>query len=295
MNDIPQMIANETADGKRISSEKRGADRNYFAASVSFLDKRLSKVDNITKQQQNNLRKEGILMSRIASDDYLVNVRAVYVLDTLGISGESYFDDPEQNRSVYREEVEVDAASYTISYKRGFGYEALAVHTLTTMETSYMLKELTEAFADVAQLPAPETDEEAPTVSLRLTYNSGTVIRYLCNFDRRSLPLKWLQFRNDIKAKFDFYNMRGDLLSETLIQYGVRSDEFICCTVYDNTTKNLGYFLTDDDSIRPGDRVSVPGEDGLPVTGKVSKVEYFTEYTLPGDPGAIRKIIRKIN
>lgn len=234
-------------------------------------------------------------MSRIKPDDYLVNVKAIYVLDMLGVQDLSYFDDPEKNRSVYREEAEVDAATYTISYKRGFGFEALASHTLITKETSYMLKELTEAFAEVAELPAPELDEEAPAVFLRLTYNSGEVITYLCNFDRRCLPLRWLQFRNDIKAKFDFYSIRGDLLSDTLIQYGRRADEYIFCTVYDNTTKNLGYFLTDDDSVRPGDRVSVPAEDGSAITGKVSKVEYFTAYTVPGDPASAKKIIRKIN
>ncbi len=234
-------------------------------------------------------------MSSIHPDDYLENVKAVYVLDMLGVPGMSYFDDPEQNRSIYREEAEVDAATYTISYKRGFGYEALATHTLTTKETSYMLKEMTAAFADVADLPAPEVDEEAPTVFLRLTYHSGAVVTYLCNFDRQSLPAKWLQFRNDIKAKFDFYSIQGDLLNDAFIRYGLRDDEYAFCTVFDNSTHNLGYYLTDDDAIRPGDRVSVPGDDGALVTGKVASVEYFTAYTAPKAPETLRKIIKKIN
>lgn len=233
-------------------------------------------------------------MSNIRPDDYLVNVKAVYVLDMLGVRDLSYFDDPEQNRSVYREEVEIDAATYTICYKRGFGYEALATHTLTTKETDYMLRELTECFAEVPALPAPEVEEEAPTVRLKLTYNSGEVVTYLCNFERKALPGKWLQFRNDIKSKFDFYSMKGDLLSEKLIRYGKRGDEYIFCTVYDNTTKNLGYFLTEDDSIRPGDRVSVPAGDGA-ITGKVEKVEYFTAYNAPKAPETLKKITRKIN
>ena len=158
-----------------------------------------------------------------------------------------------------------------------------------------MLKELTEEFAEVADLPAPEVDEEAPTVRLKLTYHSGEVVTYLCNFDRRYLPRKWLEFRNDIKAKFDFYSMKGDLLSEQLIRYGRRADEYIYCTVFDNGTRNLGYFLTDDDSIRPGDRVAVPSADGAPVTGKVEKVEYFTAYTAPKAPDTLAKILRKIH
>ena len=235
-------------------------------------------------------------MSNIRSDDYLVNVKAVYVLDMLGVRNLTYFDDPEQNRSIYREEVEIDAASYTICYKRGFGYEALATHTLTTKETDYMLRELTEDFAEIADLTAPEVDEEAPTVRLKLTYNSGETVTYLCNFDRKYLPKNWLQFRNDIKSKFDFYSMKGDLLSENLIQYGKRGDEYIYCTVYDNATRNLGYFLTDDDSIRPGDRVSIPAEDGTgTITGKVDKVEYFTAYNAPKAPEALKKIAKKIH
>lgn len=234
-------------------------------------------------------------MSTIRPDDYLVNVKAVYVLDMLGVRDPSYFDDPEQNRSIYREEVEVDAGSYTISYKRGFGYEALATHTLTTKETDYMLRELTGYFAEVAELPAPALEEEAPAVHLKLTYHSGTVVTYLCNFGRRDLPREWLQFRNDVKAKFDFYNMRGDLLSETLIQYGRRDDESIYCTVYDNSAQNLGYFRTDDDSIRPGDRVSVPGGEGVPVTGRVAKVEYFTAYNAPRAPETLKTILHKIS
>ena len=233
-------------------------------------------------------------MSKIAPDDYLVNVKAVYVLDMLGVMDPGYFDDPEKNRSIYREELEIDAGSFTIGYKRGFGYEALAVHTLTTKETSYMLKELTEAFAEVAELSAPEVDEEAPTVCLRLTYHSGAVVTYLCNFDRRYLPRKWLDLRDDIKAKFDFYSMKGDLLNDTLIRYGRRADEFIFCTVYDNSTKNLGYFLTEDDSIRPGDRVSIPGEEGA-ITGKVSKVEYFTADAAPAAPDKLKKILKRIS
>jgi len=234
-------------------------------------------------------------MSNIRPDDYLVNVKAVYVLDTLGIRDRTYFEDPEQNRSIYREEVEIDAPTYTISYKRGFGYEALATHTLATKETDYMLRELTESFAEVPDLPAPEVEEEAPTVHLKLTYNSGEVVTYLCNFDRRELPKNWLQFRNDIKARFDFYSMKGDLLSDTLIQYGRRADEYICCTVYDNSTKNLGYYLTEDDSIRPGDRVSVPGEGDAAITGKVEKVEYFTAYNIPAAPETLPRILRKIH
>ncbi len=234
-------------------------------------------------------------MSTIQPEDYLVHFKAVYVLDLLGVRDLSYFDDPEQNRSIYREEVEIDAASYTICYKRGFGYEALATHTLTTKETDYMLRELTDYFSEIAELPAPEVEEEAPTVWLKLTYHSGKAVTYLCNFDRKHLPKNWLQLRNDIKSKFDFYSMKGDLLSEKLIRYGKRGDEYIFCTVCDNTTRNLGYFLTDDDSIRPGDRVAVPSEDGAAITGRVEKVDYFTAYNVPKAPETLRKITKRIN
>lgn len=234
-------------------------------------------------------------MSKISAGDYLVNVKAIYVLDMLGIQDLTYFDDPEKNRSIYREELEIKASTYEICYKRGFGYEALATHTLITKETDYLLRELTESFADVPELPAPELDEEAPTLYLKLTYQSGTEITYLCNFDRRYLPKNWLQFRNDVKSKFDFYNMRGDMLNDALIRYGHRADEYIYCTVIDNSTRDLGCFITTDDSIRPGDRVSVPGSDGAAVTGKVAKVEYFTAYTAPTPPEALGRIIRKIN
>lgn len=234
------------------------------------------------------------MMRKISSDDYLVNVRAVYVLDTLGIQDLTYFDDPEQNRSIYREEVEIDAASYEISYKRAFGYEALATHTLKTKETDFLLRELTEFFSEVQELPTPELEEEAPTVHLKLTYKSGETITYLCNFERRFLPRNWSRFAAEVKEKFDFYHMRGDLLSPKLIQYGVREGEYIYCTIYDNTTKNRGYFLTEDDSIREGDRVSVPTEDGE-ITGKVSKVEYYTVDTAPQPPETLKTITKKIN
>lgn len=233
-------------------------------------------------------------MSKISADDYLVNVRAIYVLDTLGIRDLSYFDDPEQNRSIYREEVEIDAASYEISYKRAFGYEALATHTLKTKETDFLLRELTGSFGEVPELPAPELDEEGPTVHLKLTYQSGEVVTYLCNFDRRYLPRNWTRFAADVKSKFDFYNTRGDLLSDKLIQYGRRDNEYIYCTVYDNTTRNRGYFLTDDDSIRVGDRVSIPVEDSI-LTGKVSRVDYFTLENAPVQPDTLKRIAKKIN
>ena len=240
--------------------------------------------------------KEGFKVCKISSDDYLVNVRAIYVLDTLGIRDNSYFDDPEQNRSIYREELEIDAASYEICYKRGFGYEALATHSLKTKETDFLLRELTETFSDVPELALPELDEEAPTLYLKLTYHSGAVVTYLCNFDRRYLPKFWTRFAADVTVKFDFYNTRGDMLSDKLIQYGRRGDEFIYCTVYDNSTRNRGYFLTDDDTIRVGDRVSVPGDiDGSLITGKVSKVEYFTPDYVPAAPEGLPRIAKRIN
>ena len=235
-------------------------------------------------------------MSKISSDDYLVNVWAIYVLDTLGIRDLSYFDDPEQNRSIYREELIIDAASYEMCYKRAFGYEALATHTLKTKETDFLLRNLTESFAEVADLPAPVLDEEAPTLHLKLTYKSGTVVTYLCNFDRKALPKNWTQFATDVRVKFDFYHTRGDMLSDKLLQYGVRDDEYIYCTVYDNTTRNRGYFLTDDDSIRAGDRVSIPVEDSdTLITGMVSKVEYFTAENVPAPPESLKKIAKRIN
>ena len=233
-------------------------------------------------------------MSKISPDDYLVNLRAIYVLDTLGIADNSYFDDPETNRSVYREEVEADLESYEITCKRAFGYEALATHKLRTRETEFMLREFTEYFADVADMPATELDEEAPTMYLKLTYASGAVVTYLCNFERKYLPKGWTRFAADMKMKFDFYNTRGDLLSDKLLQYGVRPDEYIYCTVYDNSTKNRGYYITDDDSIRIGDRVSIPTDDGV-ITGKVSAVEYYTADNVPVPVDAAKKIVKRIN
>lgn len=230
---------------------------------------------------------------KINPEDYLVNVRAIYVLDLLGIRDNTYFDDPDQNRSVYREEVEVDADSYEITCKRAFGYEALATHKLRTKETEYLLREITEYFADVAELPAPEVEEEAPVVYLKLTYKSGAVVTYMCNFERKYLPQNWTRFAADLKIKFDFYNTRGDLLSDKLIQYGCRPGELIYCTVYDNATKNRGYYVTEDDSIRVGDRVFIPTDDGQ-ITGMVSKVEYFTAENAPVAPEAAKKIARKI-
>ena len=232
---------------------------------------------------------------KISPDDYLVNVRAIYVLDMLGIRDLTYFDDPEQNRSVYREEVEVDAESYEITYKRAFGYEALATHKLRTKETEFLLRESTEYFAEVAEMPAPALDEEAPTVHIRLTYKSGAVVTYICNYERKFMPRNWTRFAADIKIKFDFYHMRGDLLSDKLIQYGKRDDEYIFCTVYDNATVNRGYFLTDDDSIRIGDRVAFPvdGSD-VPLTGKVSKIEYYTAENVPVPVESIKKIVKRI-
>ena len=155
-------------------------------------------------------------MSKIKPDDYLVNMHAIYVLDTLGIRDLTYFDDPEQNRSIYREEVEINADTYEIQYKRAFGYEALATHTLKTKETDFLLRELTEAFAEVAELPAPELDEEAPTVHLRLTYKSGAVVTYLCNFDRRSLPKNFVR---DVIMKKPSKDMMNTLSRSVLSLY----------------------------------------------------------------------------
>ena len=48
-------------------------------------------------------------------------------------------------------------------------------------------------------------------------------------------------------------------------------------------------------TVRPGDRVSVPAEDGAAVTGRVEKVEYFTAYNAPCAPDSLKKITRRIH
>ena len=45
-----------------------------------------------------------------------------------------------------------------------------------------------------------------------------------------------------------------------------------------------------------GDRVSIPdGETGADITGKVSKVMYYTADNVPAPPEALKKITKKIN
>ena len=86
----------------------------------------------------------------------------------------------------------------------------------------------------------------------------------------------------------------GEMFDLAAYGHGVRPGELIYLSVEVGRAHRVLNYRTEDNSIRPGDRVLVPiGRDNRPVEGRVAQVGYFTPDDAPW-PVAETKMVLKV-
>lgn len=130
---------------------------------------------------------------------------------------------------------------------------------------------------------------------MTITFQRHPVQEYSGYFDHYGLPGCWKELIWNVLDLIDFY---GDIqiISPYLIQKTRRrkSDLILCSVEFEEGGKPYCY-LTDDDQLKPGDRVIVPaGRNQVETAVTVTKIEYAQPEQAPFPLEKIKKVRRKI-
>lgn len=151
-------------------------------------------------------------------------------------------------------------------------------------------------FAHTAGNPPDVLPETKGSLEYRITvdYQNGPSRIYTGSYDKLGLPEDFPDFAQRILGLIRFHGI-GEALAPAV--YGRRlrcqSDLIYCSVEFEDGYKTY-YYISDDDSIRPGDRVRVPaGKDNHEAVVTVVKVEYFPADEAPLPPEKTKHILGK--
>jgi hypothetical protein len=130
--------------------------------------------------------------------------------------------------------------------------------------------------------------------TLAIDYNYAPSQTIKGSFDKDSLPYDFKEFAKAVSELLKQFQKADILNPEIYTKRKRRKDEFILCSVqFGHQPKNY-YYLSDDDSILPGDYVVVPaGLENKEVEVQVKKVEYITKENAPMPIEIIKHILYK--
>jgi len=140
-----------------------------------------------------------------------------------------------------------------------------------------------------------ELREAKPGMALFVKTLDGNEKNLTSAYSRASLPPEWDGFLQLLKDNARSSRMIGKLFEKHTYRYGVKDGEYIYVMVSFSKGGKYYSYVTDDDSIRPGDRVLIPvGENH---SEQVRRVEAIV-YALPGEEpyprDKTKQIVRKL-
>ena len=199
----------------------------------------------------------------------------------------------------YSEEININRKFGVLEHIRRIG----AGHIVTQ---KYFVPEEIEELLDsideknlFGEIPG-EPDDIAPTpddvnsYTITVDLKSGAHREISGTYDKYGLPAGWRYFVRrmcELVSAYDF----TDVLSPSMYDRTKRrkSDIIYCSVEFEEGYKSY-YYITDDDSIEPGDRVVVPaGRDNHEAVVEVVKVEYFQPENVPLPIEKTKHILRK--
>ena len=123
---------------------------------------------------------------------------------------------------------------------------------------------------------------EPPRLEVYVDRHDGAQEHYLWHYNRTCLPEAWPRFIGMIGHRLQLSAMFINIISPSLYLHGARADEVIYATVRIPEVGRSYYYITNDNSLRKGDKVLVPyGPDHVPTSGEISKIEYFLPEQVP--------------
>ncbi len=148
-------------------------------------------------------------------------------------------------------------------------------------------------FRQVPRVPPLEASN-APQFTLTVKRRGLAPDTWQGAYARNVLPSEWPMFMGRFREFMAFFANPGEMFDLAAYGHGVRPGELIYLSVEVGRAHRVLNYRTEDNSIRPGDRVLVPiGRDNRPVEGRVAQVGYFTPDDAPW-PVAETKMVLKV-
>lgn len=204
-----------------------------------------------------------------------------------------------EDKLCYSEKINIDRKFGALEHIRKIG----AGHIVT--QKFFVPEEIEELLDSVdeknlfGEIPGePEdivpTPDDVNSYTITVDLKSGAHRKISGSYNKYGLPAGWRYFIRricELVSKFDF----TDVLSPSIYDRTKRrkSDIIYCSVEFEEGYKSY-YYITDDDSIEPGDRVVVPaGRDNHEAVVEVVKVEYFQPENVPLPIEKTKHILRK--
>lgn len=145
---------------------------------------------------------------------------------------------------------------------------------LDRLEPEQWQKPLLDAPDDLIE-PSESAQNCPGFYHMTITFRRHPVQGYSGYFDRYGLPDGWLELVWNLLDLIDFYS-DIQVISPYLIQKTCRrKSDLIFCSVEFEENGKLYCYLTDDDQLKPGERVIVPaGRNQVETAAAVTKIEY---------------------
>ena len=145
---------------------------------------------------------------------------------------------------------------------------------LDRLEPEQWQKPLLDAPDDLIE-PSESAQNCPGFYHMTITFRRHPVQEYSGYFDRYGLPDGWLELVWNLLDLIDFYS-DIQVISPYLIQKTCRrKSDLIFCSVEFEENGKLYCYLTDDDQLKPGERVIVPaGRNQVETAAAVTKIEY---------------------
>ena len=196
----------------------------------------------------------------------------------------------------YMEEMSLDRRSQKLMYRRSFSSETYVQTEYRNMNEVSVGLDMWDRFFEEA--PQLAMDDMAPTeparLDVRVDRHDGTQDHYLWHYNRTCLPDDWGRFMGMIGHRLQLSTMFINLISPAVYLHGAKPGELIYCTVHIPEVKQCYYYITNDNTLRAGDKVLVPfGEGNLPTSGEIRKVEYYLPDDVPYPIEEMRPIYGK--
>ena len=188
----------------------------------------------------------------------------------------------------YMEEMSLDRRSQKLIYRRAFNDDIYTQTEYKNMNEVSIGLDMWDRFFDGA--PSVSLDDsnpiEPPRFEVYVDRHDGSQEHYLWHYNRTCLPDGWARFMGMIGHRLQLGTMFINIISPSLYMHGAKADEVIYATVRIPEVGRSYYYITNDNSLRKGDKVLVPyGPDHVPTSGEISKIDYFLpdQVTVPMD------------
>ena len=165
---------------------------------------------------------------------------------------------------------------------------------LDRLEPEQWQKPLPDAPDDFVE-PSDSSQDFSRFYHMTITFQRHPVQEYSGYFDHYGLPDGWLELVWNILELLDFCS-EIQVISPSLIEKTRRrkSDLIFCSVEFEEDGKPYCY-LTDDDQLKPGDRVIVPaGRNQVETAATIVKVEYAQPEQAPFPLEKTKRVLRKL-